>query len=635
MQSLYPQNKYDLIKRVFFRFYKIILSILIVQTVISIIGVIIPYFVKLQFDYLQGINSWFLLPSKRLWVFSILLTIPFIIENIRLFIFEKVTEKLFHKSSFNFETYVSNYIWEKFKELDWGFFANKRNDRLIANVTNSATNFGRDSVDFFTSRASDITIFATIVPIIGFLDMKILLLCLFFGFLQVLITYYAKRHEILFALEQDKVRDERWKVESLLRYDFPNLKILGAINKYLNYYQEKTKRHYEVNLNQALIRFKFKAYGFLLKNSLNLFIGIIIGLEVLKGSLTIGDYTLITAYILQITNVLSNIVQSLRDWHEIDIQFDRINFVFILKPRILVNKTSHKLDLSEPKKIELKSVSFTYPDLREEERIYISNMIKKTEGILKKFAIGGYQWELKDWQESLEEEQKKKQVLSNVSLKIEKGKITALLGRNGAGKTTITNLILHGLEANSGNIYIDDIDIRNIPFEKLFEIFSVIQQNPFLLWRYSIRENIIIGTKTKISDKKIWEVLDSIDASNFIRNLPEKLDTIIGEDYSLSGGEQQLLVLARIFLQKRPFIIFDEGTNQLDVEHDTKVFNQLRQLKENSGILFITHRITTARKADYIYILDNGRIVEEGVHNELLKIKDGLYRKFWNLQVVD
>ncbi|MCX7928583.1 MAG: ABC transporter ATP-binding protein/permease [Patescibacteria group bacterium] len=635
MDKFQIKNKYDLIKKIFLKFRFLIISIFLIQTAISVIGAAIPYLVKLQLDYLQNTTDFFESSNKSPTILFVLLIIPFFLETIRRFVFEKTNEKLWHKASYKFANYISENIWNKLNELDWGFFANKKNDRIVTNVTLSATNFGRDCVYFFTDRVYDIASIATIIPIIGLIDYKILIFCLIFGSAQALIANVANKHEVLFAIKQEITRDEKWKIESLLRYDFPQLKILGVTKKYLDQYKEKNKQAYELDQNQAISRFMFQSYILLTKNALTVIVSIIIGIQVLQGTISIGTYTLITAYAMQIASIFLNIMQSLRDWHDIDMQFDRINFVLMLNSRIIVNKNP-KRTLLQVNKIELKKVSFTYPDLGEEERLYIAKMIQKTKDVLNKFSIGNYKWEIKDWEEALKKREEKRQVLSSVSLKIEKGKIVALLGRNGSGKTTITHLLLHGLEADSGEICIDDINIRDISIETLLSLFSIIQQEPFFLWRHSIRENLTVGSNEKnISDKKQWQALETVGIADTIRKLPDKLDTIIGENYSLSGGEQQLIVLARIFLQQRPFIIFDEGTNQLDVEHEAKIFNQLRKLKEKSGILFITHRITNARKADYIYMLDDGRIVEEGKHEELLKIKNGLYRKFWDLQVIE
>jgi ABC-type multidrug transport system fused ATPase/permease subunit len=120
---------------------------------------------------------------------------------------------------------------------------------------------------------------------------------------------------------------------------------------------------------------------------------------------------------------------------------------------------------------------------------------------------------------------------------------------------------------------------------------------------------------------------------SFIRTLPKGLDSVVGEDTSFSGGQEQLLAIGRVLIQQRPFVIFDEGSSQLDVEKEFMVLQLLKELRQSAGILFITHRMSVAKKADYIYVMDKGEIVEEGTHAELLDTK-GLYSQFWDMQII-
>jgi ABC-type multidrug transport system fused ATPase/permease subunit len=141
--------------------------------------------------------------------------------------------------------------------------------------------------------------------------------------------------------------------------------------------------------------------------------------------------------------------------------------------------------------------------------------------------------------------------------------------------------------------------------------------------------------KLQNNQERIKSVLKDLELDGFIDTLPKNLDTIIDEDTSLSGGQKQLLAVARTLLQQRPFLIFDEGSSQLDAEKEFLVMKQLLKVKREAGVLFITHRMSVARKADYIYVIDEGRIVQEGTHSELVDEKNGLYSKFWSLQMVD
>jgi ATP-binding cassette subfamily B protein len=146
---------------------------------------------------------------------------------------------------------------------------------------------------------------------------------------------------------------------------------------------------------------------------------------------------------------------------------------------------------------------------------------------------------------------------------------------------------------------------------------------------------LTLGIRDLVSDEKIWLVLNELGIQAVVEKSEKGLDSLLNEEVHLSGGEEQILVVARIILQNRKFIIFDEGVNQLDVEKEALVLKKLAEMaRKGAGVLFITHRITTAKKADKICFLKNGQIFEEGTH-ELLLQKGGDYADFWKMQVVD
>jgi ATP-binding cassette subfamily B protein len=178
------------------------------------------------------------------------------------------------------------------------------------------------------------------------------------------------------------------------------------------------------------------------------------------------------------------------------------------------------------------------------------------------------------------------------------------------------------------------VEMTTVHPHDLHHAVAHVAQHPFVLESFSIRENLTIGATRDIPDAEAWRTLEDLGVAAAVRALPRGLDSVIGDEVRLSGGQSQLLVIARALLQQRPFVLLDEGTNQLDAEHEAKVAHALRSLRAHAAVLLITHRMTTARKADRIYVLDQGRIVQQGRHADLVEA-DGLYRTFWNLQVVE
>ncbi len=200
---------------------------------------------------------------------------------------------------------------------------------------------------------------------------------------------------------------------------------------------------------------------------------------------------------------------------------------------------------------------------------------------------------------------------------------------------SITQLILRSFESSQGEMLLNGKDIKMFKNSSILDQISVIQQRPFLLPGYSLRDNLTLGIRKKVSEGQIWKVLKELGVDRVVEKSEKGLDSLLDEEVHLSGGESQMLVVARIMLQERRMVIFDEGVNQLDVEKESLVLKKLAEMaKSGSGVLFITHRITTAKKADYIYFLKDGTIFEEGTHESLLK-KGGDYADFWKMQVVD
>ena len=216
-------------------------------------------------------------------------------------------------------------------------------------------------------------------------------------------------------------------------------------------------------------------------------------------------------------------------------------------------------------------------------------------------------------------------ILKDINLKIEKGEKLAIVGLSGSGKTTLIKLLPRLIKDYKGEIFIDNVEIRNFEIKSLREKFGVLSQEVFI-FNDTVRNNLLIA-KPDATDEEILEALKKAKA-DFIFKLPEGIDTELGEKGSnLSGGERQRLALARLFLKNPEILIIDEGTSALDVETEEKVVNELVENFKNKTILMITHRLSLLNIVDKVVVMDNGKIVEYGKVEELKK-KDGLLNKF-------
>ena len=221
-------------------------------------------------------------------------------------------------------------------------------------------------------------------------------------------------------------------------------------------------------------------------------------------------------------------------------------------------------------------------------------------------------------------------VIQGLNLHIPGGKKIALVGESGAGKTTTVSLLARFYERTGGSITIDGIDINTVTQESLHRAIGFVQQSIFL-FDASIRENLRYG-KPDAKDDELWDALEKANLAEFVRTLPDGLDTQVGEHGTrLSGGQKQRLSIARVFLKNPPILVFDEATSSLDTESETLISSAFNTLSKGRTSIIIAHRLSTVIDSDMIFVLDKGRVVENGTHQELME-KKGLYYKLYSLK---
>jgi ABC-type multidrug transport system fused ATPase/permease subunit len=222
-------------------------------------------------------------------------------------------------------------------------------------------------------------------------------------------------------------------------------------------------------------------------------------------------------------------------------------------------------------------------------------------------------------------------VLKNINLTIPRNKMVAIVGSSGAGKSTVASLMLRLHEPTSGDIIFDNRNSRDFSLSSLRSQIALVPQDVFLFGG-SIRENIAYG-KPGAAEEEILNAAEKANAMEFIGRFPDKLDTIVGErGTQLSGGQRQRIAIARAVLKNPRILILDEATSSLDSESERLVQDALEKLLVGRTSIVIAHRLSTIRKANMILVIENGEIVEKGTHDELIALKNGIYRNLSLLQ---
>ena len=221
-------------------------------------------------------------------------------------------------------------------------------------------------------------------------------------------------------------------------------------------------------------------------------------------------------------------------------------------------------------------------------------------------------------------------VLNNVSLEIQKGSTTAIVGSTGSGKSTLIKLLLRLYDVDSGEILIDEINIKDLDVHSLRKHIGLVSQDIFL-FEGTVFDNIAYGN-LEASDGEIWNAAKLSESDDFINLLPDKKDTVVGErGQKLSGGQRQRISIARAILKNPKILILDEATSAVDNETEAAIQRSLDTLKEGRTVIAIAHRLSTIRNADIIYVLEKGEIVESGSHDELVQL-NRVYANLWAVQ---
>lgn len=630
------KQEYNLILKIMFQNKALFVAFFIINIVQGGFAVLFPYFSKLQVDQLESKNPDFFsgISASPEIIFAgivVIAALTIILENI----FDIISDIVKERASFVGSMKTEKELYDHIEKFDASFMQNPRNRRIV----NSSLDLIFMVYRFFVlvSQQSKALIgLVIILPIVAYYDPAVFGILLVGSMVQLAIRQIWIKKHVLFNFARERQDSKFWQLQNLIFYELHNIKNTDSSDFIMKKYWDLRREKYRLEIEAVKLYGKTTLTEIMIQNVTYVIVALIVGFQVIAGVQTIGSFVMLVQYVAYLKGSFADISSAMSDFTMISIQFQKLGFFMNLKPRINLDRT-RKIKGPISGDVVVRDVNFRYPSFYKEEREYIRSIIKKEEK-LKKINVVMWQFadDLANWKEIFSKSPRAMPlVLKKVSCIFRKGEITALVGRNGSGKTTLINLITKNYDPVSGKMRIGEHDVANIRPDFLKKHVSVIPQEPFLLESFSIRDNIAFGERSRSVEKRIWELLEVFGIDETIRKLPRKLDTIVGDEVQFSQGQKQLLSVVRVLIQDRPIIIFDEGTNQLDAEHEAMLMNVLNEHKRDKVVIIITHKMTTVRKADSIYVIDKGIISEHGTHKELLEQKESLYRKFWDLQVVD
>ena len=485
---------------------------------------------------------------------------------------------------------VRNQLYDKFHQLCMQFYGKKRTGELMSRVTsdvNLITNSLSYGLTDLIYQTMQVIFFTFIALYLGFkISWKLSLIAfIIFPAIMIPVTHIGKRIKKYTIHTQQKMAD----LNSLLAETIQGAYIVKA------FCREKYESDRFKKINFQYYRFTLKSLKRLIVMSpLTEFIGAcgavtilwIVGREVIADRLSFGVFGLFLASLMSMIRPLK-----------------KLSNVHAINQRALAASARIYDILEEEPKVKEKSNAEVLKDFKS--------------GISFKDVTFAYDPADGD-------------VIKDVNLDVKKGQVIALVGHSGAGKSTIINLLLRFYDPQKGTISIDGTGIKDVTISSLRSLIAVVSQE-MVLFNATVRDNIAYG-REGASEEKIIEAAKKGHAFEFVSDLPEGFDTVVGDrGFRLSGGQKQRIAIARAILKDAPILVFDEATSQLDSASEQLVKEAFYSLMEKKTVFVIAHRLSTVQRADRIIVLDGGRIVEEGRHEDLMS-KDSRYKRLYDLQ---
>ncbi|MBR4470871.1 MAG: ABC transporter ATP-binding protein [Erysipelotrichaceae bacterium] len=481
-------------------------------------------------------------------------------------------------------------LFEKIEKLPFSFFDNNETGKIMSRITNDLQEISE--LAHHGPEMLVMTSFSLIFSLIYLSSINVTLALIIFSCspLLFIITYVVRKKHLE---SSRRARSSLAQINGNVNSSVSGIRITKAFNnadKEMEKFEEGNKAFVEAKRGQYFTMAIQHSTTVFVTDIFNVVCLISGGIFLYNGAITFGDYSSFIVSVTLFTAPILQLVSWMEQFNEGATGFER--FCEIIDLPIEEDREGAK-DYDELNgDIRFEHVYFSY------------------------------------------DTQEKREVLDDISFTVKKGDTVALVGPSGGGKTTICHLLEKFYHPDSGCISIDKIDIEDITMSSLREHIGIVQQDVFL-FSGTFSENIAYGKK----DASMDEIIDAARKANiydYIMSLPETFDTEIGErGIRLSGGQKQRLSIARVFLKNPEILILDEATSSLDNATEALIQEALNTLKKGRTTIVVAHRLSTIRNANEILVVSNGRIIENGTHEDLVKKKNGVYRKLYDSQFKD
>lgn len=483
---------------------------------------------------------------------------------------------------------IREVLYKHLQRLSLAFFDRRKTGTIMSNLTNDVGALQSALVDNLTQLIQESAMLIGSVVSMFILDWRLMLLTLVIVPIVLVITgVMGKKLRVAGHDVQGRIAD----ITALLQETITGIRVIRSFSREdheIRRFTVENKRNFQAVMRATKLTSLLTP---LVEFSAAIAITIIIwygGYSVVTGSISSGDLIAFLIYAINLTNPVKRISTAYGNIQKSMAAGERVFEILDLEPDIKEKKDAIRLPEVEGH-VEFDHVNFTYDG--------------------------------------------EKPALVDVNLNVSAGRTVAIVGPSGAGKTTIANLLPRFYDVTEGAIRIDSIDIRDVTFSSLRRQIGLVPQET-VLFNASVKDNILYG-RLDADDKEIYAAAKAANALEFIEKLPQGFDTLVGErGSSLSGGQRQRISIARAILKDPKILILDEATSALDTESEKLVQDALERLMKGRTAFVIAHRLSTIKNADLIIVLQNGAIVEQGSHEELIR-QDGLYNYLYSVQFAD